>query len=180
MAQWGQFASNTSRVSNRGAVILLAMVFLLMLAMIAAMVMRSSIMQLHMAGNDQFLEEALHAAQGIAEELALQPGNFVLAGSVGNTNCPIGTESPACHSSQLQMPDSVLALEGLSVDLRVIRQDPLLLHGFPLREREDVVSSSASFDAALFEIDVELKGHEVGRGGAHVVQGIAIRIPAFR
>lgn len=180
MMKLGLFVMSTSRMSTRGAVILLALVFLLMLALIAAMVVRSSIMQLHMAGNDQFLEEALHAAQGIAEELSQQPGNFVLAGSVGDTNCPIGTVLSGCNRSQLQMPDTALALEGLSVHLRVIRQDPLLWIGFPLRESEDVVSSSSSFDAALFEIDVQLKGYEAGLGGAHVVQGIAIRIPAFR
>ena len=46
--------------AQRGAVLLLALVFMLMVAIIAATSMRTSILQLHMAGNDQFVEEAFH------------------------------------------------------------------------------------------------------------------------
>ena len=173
-------AAAASRLSSRGASLLLALVFLLMLAMIAAMVMQSSIMQLHMAGNDQFQQEALHAAQGIADEVSQQPGNFVLEGAVGDINCPLGAEPPGCHRYQLQLPDTAQSLRGMSVDLRVIRQEPLLWYGFPLREGEDIVSSSTSFDAAVFEIDVTLSGQVAGAAATRVVQGIALRVPAFR
>jgi Tfp pilus assembly protein PilX len=91
--------------ASRGAVLLLALVFMLLLAMIAATVMQTAILQLRMAGNDQFLEEAFHKAQAIATELSLSPDNFSLEGGVGYTNCPVGVEELDCDRSQLPVGD---------------------------------------------------------------------------
>jgi hypothetical protein len=175
-----RYVKDSARVSNHGAVILLALVFTLLLSIIAATVMQSSILQLHMAGNDQLMEEALHKAQGIAAEIAVEHGNFILSGDVGDANCPIGSEMPGCDRHQLPVPDSARAAEGFILDYRVTRQDPLLWKGFPVRENEAFVSSATGFDAVLFEVDVQIDGSGMRLGSAHVVQGIAIRVPAFR
>ncbi len=159
---------------------MLALVFMLMLAMVAATVMQTAVLELHMAGNDQFLEEALHRGQAIATELSLNPENFFLDGGVGHTNCPAGVQGPACDRSDLQAPTSAAVPAGVVLDYRVIRQDPLLSRGFPLRESQDTVSSSNSFDAANFEIDVRINGSEKRLGSAHIVQGIAVRVAAYR
>ncbi|CAA0097243.1 Uncharacterised protein [Halioglobus japonicus] len=159
---------------------LLALVFMLLLSMVAATVLQSAILQLHMAGNDQFKEEALYRAQAIVAELSLEPENFSLQGDVGRTNCPPGDDSPQCHQHSLQLPTSAQALEGYALDIRVTRQDPLLWRGFPIRENEHEVSSSNRFDAAIFEVDVHVDGSEARLGSAHIVQGVAVRVPAFR
>lgn len=167
-------------VPNRGAVMLLALVFMLLLSMVAATVMQSAILQLQMAGNDQFLEAALYKAQAIAAEMSLEPENFSLRGGVGDTNCPQGLAASGCDQNTVQSPTSTLSLEGAAADYRVIRQDPLLWKGFPIRESEDSVSSSDSFDAAMFEINVRVDGSEMRLGSAHIVEGIAVRVPAVR
>jgi hypothetical protein len=166
--------------ASRGVVLLLALVFMLMLAIVAATVMQTAILQLHMAGNDQFLEEALHKAQAIATELSLTPENFSFEGGVGSTNCPVGVEDINCDRSQLSVPASAVVPKGVTLDYRVTRQDPLLWRGFPIRESQDTASSSNSFDAAIFEIDVRIDGSEKRLGSAHIVQGIAVRVAAFR
>jgi Tfp pilus assembly protein PilX len=166
--------------ANRGAVLLLALVFMLMLAMIATTVMQTAVLQLHMAGNDQFLEEAWHKAQAIATELSLNQDNFSLAGGVGYSNCPPGAQSLNCDRSQLPVPASAVQQAGVELDYRVTRQEPLLWRGFPIRESQDTVSSSNSFDAATFEIDVRINGGEKQFGSAHIAQGIAVRVAAFR
>ena len=166
--------------ASHGAVLLLALVFMLMLAIIASTVLQTAILQLRMAGNDQFLEETLHKAQAIATELSLNPDNFSLEGGVGHTNCAIGEQRLHCDRSQLQIPGSAVAPAGVEIDYRVIRQDPLLWRGFPLREAQDAASSSSSFDAVIFEIDVRVYGSEKRFGNAHIVQGVAVRVPAFR
>ena len=180
MASSKQTTEVFRRGSSRGAVVLLAMVFILLLSLVAATVLQSAIFQLHMAGNDQFLEEAIYRAQAIAAEVSLNPGSFSLAGGVGDTNCPEEDEAPECHRNHLRLPSSANDLEEFALSLRVTRQDPLLLKGFPFRESEDAVSSSNSFDAAIFEIDVRLNGSGVRLGSARIVQGIAVRVPAFR
>ena len=68
----------------------------------------------------------------------------------------------------------------MEIDYRVIRQDPLLWRGLPVSEAQDAASSSSSFDAAIFEIDVRIDGSEKRLGSAHIVQGIAVRVPAVR
>jgi len=166
--------------ASHGAVLLLALVFMLMLAIIASTVIQTAILQLRMAGHDQFLEESLHKAQAIATELSLNPDNFFLEGGVGHTNCPVGDQNLNCDRSQLQTPGSAVAPTGVEIDYRVIRQDPLLWRGFPFREAQDFASSSNSFDAAIFEIDVRIDGSEKRLGSAHIAQGIAVRVPAFR
>jgi hypothetical protein len=166
--------------SGSGAVLLIALIFMLLLSVIAATVMQSAILQLRMAGNDQFMEEALHRAQAIAAELSLNAGNFLLTGEVGDANCPQGRQDAGCDQSQLQVPASVPALDAYALDYRVVRQEPLLWRGFPIREAEHSASSSTGFDAALFEIDVQLDGSDNGLGSAHVVQGVVVRVPVMR
>lgn len=171
---------NTHFTRCRGVVLMLALVFMLMLGILATTVMQTGILQLHMAGNDQFLEEAFHKAQAIATELSLNPDNFFLGAAVGDTNCPVGEPSPGCNRSQLQVPMSAAATAGVELDYWVVRQEPLLWKGFSIRESQGTASSSSSFDAATFEIDVRVDGSEKRLGTAHIVQGIAVRVAAFR
>jgi Tfp pilus assembly protein PilX len=165
---------------DRGAVLLLAMVFMLMLALIAATVVQTAILQLHMAGNDQFLEEAFHKVQAVVAELSQDAGNFSLETAVGRSNCPAGDTGLDCDLYQLPTPVSARVPAGVELDYRVTRQEPLLWKGFPIRESQDTVSSSNSFDAATFEISVRIDGSERRLGSAHVVQGVVARVPAFR
>lgn len=166
--------------SNRGAVLLLALVFMLMMAMIAATVMRTGILQLHMAGNDQFLEEAFHQAQAVATELSLDSANFLLDSQAGEVNCSVSSEDAECDYRRLPIPRHAETAEGVALEYRITRQEPLLWQGFPVRESQGTVSSSTGFDAALFEISVRIDGSAAKLGSAHVVQGIAVRVPSGR
>jgi hypothetical protein len=165
---------------HRGAVLLLALVFMLMLAMITATVMRTAIMQLHMAGNDQFLEEAFHHAQAVVTELSLDATNFQLDTQAGDVNCSSLSAAPECDLKLLPQLVHTEVPEGIVLDYRVTRQQPLLLRGFPIRESMDKVSSSTRFDAAIFEISARIDGSSEKLGNAHIVQGIAVRVPASR
>lgn len=173
--------SNTSSpLNSHGAVLLLALVFMLMMAITAATVMDNAILQLHMAGNDQFFEETFHKAQAIATELSLNPDNFSLEGGSGYTNCPVREQDLVCDIAQLSTLVSSEVPAGVKLDYAVTRQDPLLWRGFPIRESQDTVSSSANFDAAIFEINVRIDGREKRLGSVHLAQGIALRVAAFR
>lgn len=175
----GKPSRRSDLAMSRGAVLLLAMVFVLLLAIVATTVMQAAIMQWYMAGNNQFVEEAFLDAQAIAEELSLQPTNFQLTGGVGYANCPPLGNGPECNVRLLTIPESAMVSEDVELDYRVIRQAPLLSKGFPIREPQSTVSSSDRFDAAIFEIDVRIDGSENRSGSAHLVQGIAVRIGAF-
>jgi len=166
--------------ASQGTVMLLALVYMLMMAIIVALVLQAGVLQLHMAGNDQFQEEVFHQVQAIVTEVSLDPDNFALEGDVGHTNCPAGARDLRCNRSDLQVPPSAVTLPGVALDFRVTRQEPLLWRGFSLRESQHSASSSDSFDAAIFEIDVRIDGGKRHLGSAHMVQGIAVRVPTLR
>ena len=133
---------------------MLALVFMLMLAIVSTAVMQTGALQFHMAGNDQFQEEALQQAQAIATELARHPDNFSLTEGVGFTNCFSVKQSPGCDSYSLVGPLPTVLAQGIDLDYRVIRQDPYLLKGLSLRNAE--LPGGEIFDAGIFEIVDEL------------------------
>ena len=148
---------------------------MLMLAVISTTAMHTALLQLRMAGNDQFLEEAFHKAEAIADELSQSPDNFLLDTEVGHSNCPPDPKILDCEFRLLPVPVSASTSEGYEIDYRITRQDPLLWQDFPMRASQAAVPSSRSFDAAIFEVDVRVDGSRTRRGSAHVVQGVAMR-----
>ena len=165
----------TAIKTSHGTVLILALVFMLMLAVISTTAMHTALLQLRMAGNDQFLEEAFHKAEAIADELSQSPDNFLLDTEVGHSNCPLDPKILDCEFRLLPIPASATTSEGYEIDYRITRQDPLLWPNFPIRESQATVSSSSHFDAAIFEVDVRIDGSRSRRGNAHVVQGVAVR-----
>jgi hypothetical protein len=167
------------RRKNHGMVLLLAMVFMLMLGILASTVLQTSMLQLRMAGNEQFLEEAFHRAHAIASEIAMNPENFSMDTTLGLTNCPVTSIDPDCDYHEIEALGMDIASSGATIEYSVVRQEPLIWRGFPIRESQETVSSHNSFEAAIFEVDVRIDGQKNKLGSAHVVQGVALRVTAM-
>jgi hypothetical protein len=169
------FCSNR-KSANSGAILLLAMVFLLLLAILAGTGMQTSIMELQMAANDQFREQAFQQAQAIAAATVHNSSNFHLPGRVGFTVCNRTASDVNCEESQFVIVDSSLetAPQGVAISYQVKRKGPLLVPGLPLRQLQGSVSSVLAYDAAIFEARVVVDGNEVGLGRAEVAQGVAL------
>jgi hypothetical protein len=169
-----QSKMSSPRGGQRGAVLLLAMIFLLLLAMIAGTTMHTSILEFRMAGNDQFREEAFQKAQAVATALSQNAANFPVTGGVGYTICKAGDSDAACNISSINVPAAVAAVPaGVTVEYRVQRQGPMIMESLPFRQSQSEVSSSLAFDAALFEAAVAVDGSAVRLGRAEVAQGVA-------
>jgi hypothetical protein len=163
-----------NKFRNRGAVLLLAMIFLLLLSIVAGTVLQTSMLEFQMAGNDQFREEAFQQAQAMASEIAEDLDNFPVTGGIGYKVCKVG-----CNGTNfLEVIDSAVPAEahGASVDYYVKRQGPLFIESLPFRQSQSQASSSPAFDAAIFEIRVAVDGSSVKLGSASVVQGVAVRV----
>jgi len=160
-----------------GAVLILAMLFMLLLAMVAGTVMQTGVQEFQMAGNNQFREEAFQRAQAIAEELSENLDNFPVTGGVGYTICTATDTDTDCNGTNvLTVPGSATAPAGVVLNYQVERQAPLFVESLPFRQSESEVSSSPAFDAAIFEVAVNINGAPVRLGNAGVVQGVAIRV----
>jgi hypothetical protein len=164
-----------NRRKNSGAVLILTMIFLLLLTIIAGTVMQTSQQEFQMAGNNQFREEASLRAQAIASEISSVADNFPVTGGVGYTVCDPNDPDADCNTENfLAAPGFAAAPEGVDVSYQVVRQGPLLLESLPFRQSESSVSSSPAFDAAIFEVSVEVDGSAARLGRAEVVQGVAV------
>jgi hypothetical protein len=168
-------------MTSSGAVLLLAMFFVLLLAILAASVIQTGVLELRMSGNNQFQEEAQQYAAAIATEISEFPGNFPLDSAVGYEVCAEADSSPGCNQDghYLAKLQSLSQSEGVAVDYRVTRQGPLLVENFPVRESQGEVSGN-SRAVAIFEISVHVDGGGSRLGSARVAQGIAVRLPLVR
>ena len=140
----------TAIKTSHGSVLILALVFMLMLAVISTTAMHTALLQLRMAGNDQFLEEAFHKAEAIADELSQSPDNFLLDTEVGHSNCPLDPKILDCEFRLLPVPVSASTSEGYEIDYRITRQDPLLWQDFPMRESQVTVPNSLTVEPVRF------------------------------
>lgn len=161
-------------ITQRGMVLILSLVFVLLLALVAGTVVHTATLQLQMAGNEGFREEANQLAQALALELLEAPGNFSLAGFVGHTNCASGSQDESCDSRELEPPPSVLSSSGYDIDYRITRQAPLVWKNLAVPGGEPAVPA---LDVAIFEIEVRLEARGSRRGRAHVIQGVAAPVP---
>lgn len=159
-----------------GYILLLVMVFLLLLAVIAGASLRISALEFRLAGNDQFREQALQQAQGIARALAVKPAHFSLDLPVGYSRCGRGS---ACAMPTLPASPAGLALpEGVRLDFRITRRGPLLAPAPDFRLPPTQASGATAWQAANFEVQVAIDGTAVGFGSAEVVQGVTLLVPA--
>lgn len=165
--------SVSNRSKNSGAVLLVSMIFLLLIALVAGTVMQTSVLEFRMAGNDQFREEAFQQAQAAVASVVEDLDNFPVTGDVGYKICETG--SSGCDSTVLTYDTSVVADASL-LSVEVTREGPLIMETFPVRLSESQASSSVNYDAAIFEVHAEYSGSNKGLGNAEVVEGVAVRI----
>ena len=167
-------------IGSEGAVLIIALVFLLLLAMLATTVMQTSITETKMAGNAQFKEEAFQRVQAVTIAIAEDRDNFPTTGAVGYLICPTGeTSTPDgdCDTDSMVLDvDIVSSPSGVILDYWVSREGPEILETIPFRQSESEASSVTSYDAAVFEAHASYDGGDVRLGRAEVVQGVAIKI----
>ncbi len=174
--------ANNNRTFARqlgGMALMLAMVFLLLLTLLAGKAMRGTALAFRLAGNEASREQAQQYAEAIIAELAAAPANFPLAMGVGEVLCEPSLAGTAGCSGVVAQPATVaLSLpRGIQADYRVIRKGPELLGRLPMRLDQSVTSSSRIYQAAVFEVQAEVDGSGAQLGSAEIAQGVAVLVP---
>jgi len=164
--------------SSRGAVLVLAMVFLALLGTLAGTAMHTSIQEFQMAANDQFREEAFQQAQAIASAIADNPYNYNLDSQPGYKLCKSASAAGNCDRRKFITVDASLDFEPSAVQVNyfVERMGPLLMPFFPFRRPQNQVSSSVAYQTAVFETHVTVDGSGANLGRSEVVQGVAVLV----
>lgn len=161
-----------------GAILLLAMVFTSMLVILSASALRVVVMELRMAGNESSRLSAFQFAEAIVSAIVHREGFFPLDALPGQVFCESGDSDYPCPALLSSGSGDETLGEYARVSYRLSRREQALVSVFPLRESESRVSGSGHFSALLFDVSVEVEGPGRRGGSAHIIQGVAVRVPA--
>ncbi len=159
------------KLRQRGSVLLVSLVFLIILTLAATTAMRTSIMELRMAGNEVARVNTLEMTQSIVDEVVGNPDNMIVAGVVGYVNCTPNVTG--CSETSITIDTNLLpAAEASKASVLVERLAPATTPA-----PRGINSSSDAFYAARFEVDVTYDGSATNEGKAGIVQGVIVLIP---
>ncbi len=154
-----------------GSVLLVALVLLLLLTFASTTSMRTSILELKMAGNEESRIGTLELSQSITDEVVGNPNNMVVNGTDGYTNCTSNVNG--CNISTVAINANLVPNTNLSkATVIVTRLSPLSTPA-----PRGINSSADKFYAARFEVDTTYDGTADNQGKAGIVQGVLILIP---
>lgn len=168
--------NNYERTRERGAVLIIALVFLALIALISVSSMDSSRLEAYMAGNEQARIDALQRAQAVVDFLADEDDSFRVT-TVGYLRCNSGNTDTDCDSS------AALAISNSDVASLVSGITELSYSSEFYYESTKAPPSSIgngngqAYGAAYFDIKVLYDDSDSRGGRAQVSQGIGVRVP---
>lgn len=161
-----------------GMVLLVTLLILLLMAIIAATVTETNVMQLRMAGNDEAKTDALQRALAVVDGLIDRPGNTPVIGDVGYTLCSPDAPDPnnVCNEKTLAVPPGVIAVsEKSKYDYYVERMGPKTVSLGAIGRRDEDEADNFEYLGATFEVAGSYDGTGDNLGRAAVVQGVLIK-----
>jgi len=161
-----------SRTRQSGAILVIALVFLVALSLLAVGSMGSSNIGLHMAQNEESRVAAEQGAQALADAIVSDTGTTPVIGTSGFTICTSG--ETGCDRNDLPIANAVLAnaiAEGV-ISARVQRQGPAF------RPPPRIVESSIDkFSSASFEVTTTYDRVDEKLGRQQITEGVLVLVP---
>ena len=160
-----------SAKKQQGAILVIALIFLVAITLYTISAMRSSRIGLQMAVNDESRIAAIQAAQALSDAIVANPGSTPVVGKTGYTVCTAGEYG--CDNSGLVVDDQTLAgqIQSNYVSARVERVGTVFRP--PPRSVE---SSIDKFTSASFSITTTFDRAEDGLGRQQVSEGVLVLI----
>lgn len=164
---------------QRGAALFTALMFLIMITMLSLTAMRSSVLELRMASNQELKNTAFQRAQAIIDSTIADSANMPTLGAVDSTNC-LPNDAAACTSKTVNLADAFLADETHLTDgdednghmlARVTRLAPL-----EAPAPRAIGTSASIYSVATFEIRGKYDMTDLGQGGSEIVEGVMVLI----
>jgi hypothetical protein len=162
---------------QRGATLIVALLFLLLITLVATNGAQTSTLQLQMAGNEQSRVEAQQRALAVLDAIIDDDNNVPVVGGIGFKICDAGSTDNSCDLNQIVVDNTVTTLPtGVDLDYFVTRVGPLEIDAPPMSEEQ--VSSASAYKLARQEVTASIDGLEERLGAATIVQGVYVRIPS--
>lgn len=161
-----------SRQKQQGAILVVALMFLVAITLFTVSSMRSSNLGLHMAQNEEARIAAVQAAQALADVIVANPASTPVVGKTGYTACTAGQKN--CDRNNLPVTNPTLAGEVATYHLsaRVERT------GTVFRPPPRVVESSIDkFSSASFRVTTTFDRVDEGLGRQEITEGVLVLVP---
>ena len=162
----------TARKNQSGAILVVALMFLIAITLLTLSSMRATNIGLYMAQNEESRTAAEQAAQALADAIVANPSATPVYGMQGFTACTAGEAD--CDRYDLPVGDPVLetAIASDHISARVERVGPIF------RPPPRVVESSIDkFTSAGFRVTTTYDRMDEGLGRQQVSQGVLVLVP---
>jgi Tfp pilus assembly protein PilX len=157
---------------QRGAILVIALMFLVAITLYTISSMRSSNIGLFMAQNEESRVAAEQAAQALADAIVASPASTPVVGTSGYTACTAG--ETGCTRNDLPVTDPILAAAVANdhIQARVERT------GTIFRPPPRVVETSIDkFSSASFRVTTTYDRVDEGLGREQVTEGVLVLVP---
>lgn len=159
--------------TQSGAALFMALIFLIIITTLSLAAMRSSVMELRMAGNSEAAANAIQKAQSIIDATISNTDNTPVVGNIGDTTCLAGSATACTRYSVILNDAAVFATELAAgeIDVVVKRMSPL---SKPAPRATGY--SIKGYNVATFEVSGEYDTGDAGLGAATIVEGALVLI----
>ena len=160
------------RQTQSGAILVIALMFLIAITLFTVSSMRSSNIGLFMAQNEESRVTAEQAAQALADAIVATPASTPVVGDSGYTACTAGVAG--CNRNDLPVTDPMLAYAVANnyISARVERT------GTIFRPPPRVVQTSIDkFSSASFRVTTTYDRVDEGLGREQVTEGALVLVP---
>lgn len=160
------------RRQQRGAILVVSLMFLVAITLFTISSMRSSNIGLHMAQNEESRLAAIQAAQALADAIVANPSSTPVVGASGYTACTDGQTN--CDRTNLPITDPQLAGDVAQYHLsaRVERT------GAEFQPPPRAVESSIDkFTSASFTVTTTFDRADEGLGRQQISEGVLVLVP---
>ena len=157
---------------QRGAILVVALMFLVAITLFTISSMRSSNIGLFMAQNEESRVAATQAAQALADAIVASPASTPVVGTSGYTACT--ANEAGCNRNDLPVTDPMLsyAIANNYINARVERT------GTIFRPPPRVVETSIDkFTSASFRVTTTYDRVDEGLGREQITEGVLVLVP---
>ena len=160
------------RHRQQGAILVIALMFLVAITLFTVSSMRSSNLGLHMAQNEESRIAAIQSAQALADVIVANPAATPVVGKTGYTACTPGQQG--CNRNDLPISDLELTAEVAAYNLSAKVERV----GAVFRPPPRVVESSIDkFTSASFRVTTTYDRVDEGLGRQQITEGVLVLVP---
>ena len=159
-------------LEQRGAILIVALMFLIAITLFTLSSMRSSNIGLFLAQNEESRVAAEQAAQALADAIVASPASTPVVGKSGYLACTAGVGG--CNHNDLPVTNSILANEVAVNHL----QAQVERTGAEFRPPPRAVETSIDkFTSASFRVTTTYDRMDEGLGREQITEGVLVLVP---